>query len=335
VLLVLCSCNERAFDKAKAGDAGPPPPGGLTSEQAAQVLAKVGDRTITLGDYAATLERMDQFDRLRYQSPERRKELLDEIIDVELLAQDARQKHLDEKPETQQAIRQILREALLADARRGLGAPADIPAEEVRVYYDTHRDDFREPERRRVSHIVLRDKEAALRLLPVAKKATPAQWGELVLKHSLDAPPKGAPPEPAELAGDLGIVGAPGDARGDNARVPAAVREAVFHLGAIGEVWGQPVQSERGWHLVRMTGKSDARERSLADADRSIRVSILQQKISEREKALEADLRRQFPVTIDEHALSGVRVPAPGDVQDGGADPTRPALQKTPRGKNH
>jgi peptidyl-prolyl cis-trans isomerase C len=339
-VLAVSACNERAFDKAKAGDGGPPPPGGLTAEQAAQVLAKVGDRTITLGDYAATLERMDQFDRLRYQSPERRKELLDEIIDVELLAQDARQKHLDEKPETQQAVRQILRDAILADARRGLPVPADIPGDEVRAYYEAHRDDFREPERRRVSHIVVRDKEAAQRLLPLAKKASSSQWGELVLKHSLDAPKKGGPPEPLELAGDLGIVGAPGDARGDNPRVPAAVREALFHLGAIGDVLGQPVESDRGWHIVRMTGKSDARERTLSEADRTIRVSILQQKIAERERALEAELKRQFPVTVDEHALASVRVPvSPPAASDAGPGeslpPTRPAGQKgAPRGKH-
>src|SRR5580765_1821632 len=67
----------------------------LTPEQAAKVLAKVGDSTITLGDYVAALEHMDQFDRLRYQSPERRKELLDEMIEVELLAREAENKGYD------------------------------------------------------------------------------------------------------------------------------------------------------------------------------------------------------------------------------------------------
>jgi peptidyl-prolyl cis-trans isomerase C len=62
------------------------PPAGLTPELAARVLAKVGNHEITLGEYAATLERMDQFQRLRYQSPERRKQLLDELVDLELLA---------------------------------------------------------------------------------------------------------------------------------------------------------------------------------------------------------------------------------------------------------
>jgi parvulin-like peptidyl-prolyl isomerase len=269
----------------------------------------VGDRVITLGDYAATLERMDQFDRLRYQSPERRKELLDEIIDIELLAEDARKRKLDQRPEIQQAIRQALRDAMLAEAKRGIPPPADIPLDEVRAYYDSHREDFREPERRRVAHIVVKDKETAARVLTAAKTADGAGWGELFQKYSLDAK-KGAP-DPAELAGDLGLVGPPGEARGDNPRVPPAVRAAVFEVDAIGKVLGRVVAGVDGFHVVRMMGKSDAHERSLAEADRAIRVALLQAKIAEREKALENELRRQFPVTIDEQALLQVQVAKP------------------------
>src|SRR5258705_5274149 len=77
VLAGVGGCNERAL--AKKSDAGPVP-GGLTAEQAALVVAKVGERVITLGDYAPTLEPMDQFDRLRYQSPEPRRELLGAVL---------------------------------------------------------------------------------------------------------------------------------------------------------------------------------------------------------------------------------------------------------------
>src|SRR5947207_2178327 len=130
--LASVACNEKALDRARRGDGGVIP-GGLTAEQAALVVAKVGDRAITLGDYAATLERMDQFDRLRYQSPERRRELLDEIIDVELLAQDAKRSKLDQSAEKQHAIRQVLRDALLAGARPELPAPAALSQDEVRA----------------------------------------------------------------------------------------------------------------------------------------------------------------------------------------------------------
>lgn len=319
LLLVLAACNERALSGAHrgAGDDAGGIPGGLSAEQAARVVARVGDRTITLGDYAATLDRMDTFDRLRYQSAERRKELLDEIIDVELLAQDARTRGLDKQPDTQEALRQILRDALLVEARSGLPPPADIPEEEVRAYYEAHRDDYREPERRRASHIVLKDRDAAVHLSAEAKRATPVQWGELYMKHSTDAPKKASPNQPVEMIGDLGIVGPPGEVRGDNPRFPPEIRAALFALKGIGDVTDKPVQAAGAWHLVRMTGKTDGHERSLLEAERTIRVSILQAKISEREKALEADLRRKFPVTVDDQALTSVEVP---NIFEEGAD---------------
>lgn len=304
---LVLGCNERAVQKTPLD--GGRLPAGLTAEQASRVLARVGDEVITLGDYAATLERMDQFDRLRYQSPERRKELLDEIIEVELLAQDAKAKGLDKEPETQVAILQILREALLTEVHRGARLPADIPADEVRAYYEKHRDEYREPERRRVSQIALPNADAAEKVLALAKKASPMQWGELVQKHSLDKPPKPSPTSPLELAGDVGIVGPPSDPKGANPRVPEEVRAAAFEIGEVGQVLDRVVQAGDRFYVVKMVGKSEAHERSLAEADRSIRVAILQEDVARREQALEEELRKQFPVTIDEKALEAVKLP--------------------------
>src|SRR5580692_6323338 len=97
-----CSSCKSSSSAAAETDASALAIGTLTPEQAAQVLARVGDRTITLGDFEAALEHMDQFDRMRYQAPERRKELLAEMIDVMLLADEAREKGYDRDPVTQQ-----------------------------------------------------------------------------------------------------------------------------------------------------------------------------------------------------------------------------------------
>src|SRR5262249_40283867 len=149
--------------------------------------AKVGDKVITLGDYAAAIDHMDNFDRLRYQSLERRKELLTEMINVELLAREATLKGYDKEPAAQQEIRSILRDAMLKDAGRGAPAPADIPEADVRAYFDAHKADYKDPERRRASIIVLKEEPAAKDVLEQAKKAqTATQWGELVRAKSID-----------------------------------------------------------------------------------------------------------------------------------------------------
>jgi peptidyl-prolyl cis-trans isomerase C len=293
--------------------------GPLTPEQASQVLARVGERTITLGDYVAALEHMDQFDRIRYSAPARRRELLGEMIDVMLLADEARTKGYDKDPATEQEVREILRDALLKQAREGAPAPADIPASDVASYYEAHTADFQDPERRRVSAIVLATQAAAASALEAAQKATPVQWGELVRARSVDAQSKGGDgaPSPPDLAGDLGFVSPPGDARGVNARVPEAVRAAVFEIAAVGDVLPRVVPAGGKFYVVKLESKSDPHTRSLGDAERSIRVKLAQDKVRTNEEALLADLRKQYPVQIDEAALAQVKVDAPRS--DGGA----------------
>jgi parvulin-like peptidyl-prolyl isomerase len=281
--------------------------GALSPELAARVLARVGDRTITLADYAAVLEGMDRLERARYQTPERRKQLLDELIDVELLAREAERRGLADRPETQELVRQILRDEVFAGLRDKQPPLEDIPAVDVRAYYDAHRADFKEPERRRISHIVVKDAAQAERLVAEARSATAKQWGELVRKNSLDKP---APEIPDELAGDLGLVTPPAFGKTDNGRVPEPLRAAAFEIEQPGQVLGHAVQATGGFHVLRLTAKNDARDRSLEEADRTIRVLIAQENLHRAEADLERDLKSRVPVKIDEAALAKVVVPA-------------------------
>ena len=274
------------------------------------MLVKIGDRTITLGEYAATLEQMSSFDRLRYQSPERRKELLQEMIQTELLAEEAAAKGYDKDPAAAEERRAIVREAFLAHARKGAPSPQDIPPAEVHAYYDAHRADYRDPERRRASLIVLRDQASARALLDTAVKASAAQWGELVQKKSIEPPSK--PPPPADLAGDVGMTSPPGDPRGDNPRIPPEVRSALFEIGEVGGVYAKPVASGGKVYLVRLTQKADAHERTFEEAERTIRVQLSEQKMEAREAELLASLKAQYPVQIDEAALAAVQIDLDG-----------------------
>lgn len=305
--LALGGCNEAAVAPIADGGAAA---GGLTPEQAAAVVAKVGDRSITLGDFAQTLERMNQYDRLRYQTKDQRRKLLQEMIDNELMAQEAARQGLDKDEKVEQAIRQILRDAMLAEARRGLPTPPAIPMAEVREYYENNQAQFSEPERRRVSAIVLTDADKAAGVLEQAQAATTgAAWGELYFEHSTTAPKKRNPTAPADLAGDLGIVGPPGDRQGLNKKVPEAVQRAVFSLEKVGDVHGELVKAEGKLYIVRLSGRTAGHTRSLSEADRSIRVRLLQQKIQEAERKMLEDLRKRFTVTVDDAALAAVELP--------------------------
>ncbi|GAC1357842.1 MAG: hypothetical protein NVSMB47_10880 [Polyangiales bacterium] len=294
------ACNEKAVQRTP--DAGEIP-GGLTAEQAQKPLAKFGDHVITLGDFAQVLSEMPEYERLRYQSLERRKELLRSMIDVLLLADEAKKQGLDQDPTVDEETRQIrvagMRGTLLSD----LPPPSAIPEAEARAWYDAHVDDYRQPERRRFAQIVSRDEATAKKAFDEAKIAGPTTWGALVKKYSDEPPGAG---EAAELSGDVGYATAPSDAHEPaSAKLTPAVRAAGFALKDVGDV-APPVRDALGWHVVKLLVREPAHEQSYSDVERSIRVRILQDQRAAREKAALDEAKQASKVEIDEAALGAL-----------------------------
>lgn len=296
--------------RADAGQAG------LSREQAQQVLVRVGAHTITLGDYAAALERMDPFERMRYQTDDRRQALLDEMINVELLAREAERRGLDQKPETQELVRQFQRDELLRRLRAQVPGPTELSVAEVQAYYQEHRADFFEPERRRAAQIVLSDANQAARVVTEATGADADRWRALVRQYNPQAAgaagDKTTARPPLELPGDLGMLSAPGAAGTplDNAdRVPEPLRRAVFELAEVGQVYPRAIAHAGHFYVLRLVSKLEARQRTLEEVDGSVRTRLVRARQEQAEDELVKRLRQTIPVTIDEAALE--RVPEP------------------------
>ncbi len=316
LLAVLASgcdgCSRSETPRAAASDAGAA--AGLSPEQAAQVLARVGERVITLGDYAAALDRMDPFERMRYQTQDRRQALLDEMINVELLAREAERRGLDRRPETVELVRQFQRDELLRRVRASLPRAEDLPAADVSRYYQDHRQAFYEPERRRAAQIALSGVELGRRVLSEARAADPDRWRELVAKYA----PEAAPPTgdnttsrpPLEVPGDLGLLTQQPDEPAD--ALPDVVRQAVFQIESAGQVYPELVVYGGRFHVVRLVSKLEARQLSLAEADGMIRARLVQSLQASAEAALIARLRQSTAVKVDEAVLDGVQPPTPG-----------------------
>ncbi len=320
--LSLCAAlvaSAPSCDQAQKPSSGPavsqaPDAVELTPELAAKVLARVGEREITLGDYKAALDRMDRFARLRYQTPERRRLLLEEMINVELLAREAERRGLDEDPTTRAEIRLLQRDEFMRRERSKLPKAEELPVSEVHAYYDAHKQEYFDPERRRVAVLVVSSEKLGRELLEKARGADARAWGELVREHSkarvIEArASKNVARPPLELEGDLGLVSAPGQERGANERVPEPVRAAVFQIEKQGEVFGELVRQGRDFYIVRLVGRSQARQRTFQEAEATIRVQLLQQRLRAAEETLVAQLRERFGVTINDEALSKLRLP--------------------------
>src|SRR5689334_10973317 len=126
--LCLGACNRNKDPKA---DKPVPTKHGLTDDQAGQPLIVVGDTTVTVGQFAQQLAEKSPYLRARYASPERRRELLDELVKFELLAKEAARRGLDKSEEVQRAKRQVMVQQMMKAEFEDKVKLSDITDQEI------------------------------------------------------------------------------------------------------------------------------------------------------------------------------------------------------------
>jgi peptidyl-prolyl cis-trans isomerase C len=315
-------CGE---DSAATDSTGPVDPSelvhGLTPEQARQTLAKIGPTEITVGQFAEELSSKGSFIRTRYASPERRREFLDQMIRFELLAQEAERRGYDELPEVERTRKQMMIRQFL-EQRFETGGPESISGDDVRAYYESHRAEFHTPEQVRASHIQVRDRATAQRILRqlLAAPADLRLYRQLAEQHNQD-------PETRDRFGDLRFFSRPTE-RGENEPpVPDAVAETAFSIESIGGVYGEVVHTDRGWHVVKLTGRRAAMHRSLEEADRPIRNRLFRERREQGIETLLEELRSEADVQENLDMLEQVHI----DIPEGDSPTvTSPRLRQVP-----
>ncbi len=284
------ACTRKDPPEKAKGQEVRDPVTGLTTAEASEVLARVGDRSITLGEYAASLARMDRFERLRYQSADRQQELLDEMIKVEVLAQEARKRGLASDPDVQLRTMQALRDELLQDLKRSLPKPEELSEREVRAYYSAHENELRSQRRHRVLVIVV----GAPRLSKQVAAEPRTHLGSFGREPSEEVLARSPRSGGGRRAGGLQVTWASSRRRVKRGERMRRYRKRCARPSSachrIGEVLPEPVLARGKHYVVRLGGISPARKRILTDADGAIRAELLRLKFLAEEKALLARL---------------------------------------------
>ncbi|MFH2009953.1 MAG: peptidyl-prolyl cis-trans isomerase [bacterium] len=261
-------------------------------------LAKVGDITITVGDLALRINRMSRYVRGRYESLEKKRALLDSMIEFEVLAKEAARRGFDKHPDVVRMLRQVMIQRLRQKVVEDKVKREDIKDVDIKGYYEKHKAQYNKPETVRVSHILLRSKGEADAVLKEvkAKGNDPRAFRELVKKHSTDEATK-------RRAGDLRYF------TKDDKRVPKEVVDAAFKLEKRGDVGG-PVKSRVGWHVIKLTHRRTAINRSVDDAKvkQQIVTRILRDRRREALESFKKDLRAKATVKIHDEQLKAVKI---------------------------
>lgn len=324
----------KADTSAKAASTDDELPAGLTAEQAAKVVAKVGQSMITVGDVTRQINRLSPYIRRRWAAPEKRKEFLDKLVRVELLSQEAERLGLGDDPEIQRTLKQVMIRLFVKDELEKNVLPSSVPEAELKAEYDKEIDKYKRPEQIRASHIIVATKaEAAKLIVELKQDATDARvFRQKAREVSLDA-------ETKDRGGDLGYFSKPTERREDEPVLDAKLAEAAWTLANIGDVFGEPVQTSKGFHVVKLTNKRPEMNRTFDSVKRIIESRLLRDKRKEAMDKYVADLRGKANVQVFEENLDKLKVEVepneaamPPGMMPGMAHPGMPAMAAPPRG---
>lgn len=291
------SCSKKSEEAPAVVDEWPK--NGLTEAQANEVLVKVGDRTITVGEFADRLASQSPYLRARFESPERRKEFLDNLVRFELLVYEAKRRGYADTPEILRARRNAMIQQLV---KKEVDEPLEasvITNEEMKAVYDANPDEFNRPAEVRASHIFIRDRKKANELLAEAKKADLAGFRSLARERSEDDATK-------NNGGDLQFFEAKGEGQ-----PPATIRDAAFSLDKVGAVYPNLVEADGGYHIIMLTGKRAPLTRTYEQAKRAIRHKLVRERRDAAMAALTERLRKEVEVEVDYAALQSIEVDIP------------------------
>ena len=269
-----------------------------------QVVAKVDDNVITVGDVQERINKQAPFIRSRYTTIDKKKEFLDNLIRFEVMAAEAQKRGYDKDPEVIRVMKQQMISKFLQKDFESKLKIEDVPDAEVEKYYNAHPEEFNRKDEVRVSQILIKDKAKAdkvaaeVRALP---KGTAAPAGadqkpfrDLVTKYSEDEDSK-------QRSGDLTFFDK------DSVAYPKPLVDAAFKLAEVGDVAG-PIKSDKGFHIIKLTQKKPGFTRPLPEVKRQIQQRLFRDLRTKSMESFIADLRKKSKIDIHEDMLAKVLV---------------------------
>lgn len=290
-----------------------------------EVAAQVNGKPITYQElnYAFLARTKVPFEGVQDnpQAQQARKEILEEMINEELLAQQAERQKLAVAPEavdqqvkniqarfpSEEAFKQALSssgltaERLKTQIKKGLLRQQivnkevvdkiSISPKELETFFNDHQDDYVQEEEVHARHILIvvvpdaspeDDQKAKDRAKAVLAKARKgANFATLAAQHS-EGPTK-------DGGGDLGYFG-----RG---RMAKPFEDAAFKL-KVGEI-SDLVRSQFGYHIIRVEGRKEAKRLSFAEAKDQVKEDLTKEKTIARYDEYIKGLRQKAKVTIN------------------------------------
>lgn len=248
-------------------------PGDDADRQDGDVLATLGDESLTWGDVKGPLT----FNRTSTRA--QRLDALNQFIDQRIMVNKARAAGVEQDPVYRERINEYRKVRLVSMHRDRLleeMAPTD---DEIRAYYEKHRDEISKKEARRIQMVVMQVKEDAERVKQEIESGK-MTFFEAARDFSID-------PNAKLTLGEMGWV--------EKGSGFPELDALAFSL-QLNELGG-PVESPAGWHLVKVLEIREAAHTNISQADtwRITRRMLIKERMDD----YTANLRKnKYPVQV-------------------------------------
>ncbi len=243
-----------------------------------KILAKVGALTVTereVDEFLAELGARGQ----GYNTPEGRAAILEQLISHKLLLLDARHNLLETEPEFKAALARMRENLLINYAGEKVLTAVKVNEDEVRKYYDEHKETFMAGESVNADHILVDTEEKANEILA---RINAGDIDFAAAASEFSTCPSG------KRGGSLGDF-----TRGQ--MVPE-FDSAVFAMSE-GEIRG-PIKTQFGYHLIKLNSRKEATVTPFEDVKGELENALLSEKRREAYARKINQLKIVYPVEM-------------------------------------
>lgn len=222
-----------------------------------KVVAKVGESTITETDM--TRAETEMFNQLvNVPKNARRKVLVEYLIETQLLADAAKKAKISES-ENFKARQDYYHRRAMRDTYFDEQVFQSVSEADVKSTYE----EAAKEEEAHVQHILVKEEDKAKELVEKIKSG--GDFKELAKENSID-------PGSKDKGGDLGFI--------LKSQVVPSFAKAAFDLKEKGDI-SDPVQSQFGWHIIRLEEKRNRALPPFTDVEARIKEVLWQKKAQE------------------------------------------------------
>lgn len=241
-----------------------------------KVVAKVDGLEIDQQDIFRFLNGIDPQVASQFNTPEGVQKVVDELINQELMYLDAKENNLDKDEEYQSMLEENKKALLKSYALNTLIEDVSPTEEDIKNYYDEHKDQMKKAETRVASHILVGSEDKAKEVLEEMEDGL--KFEEAAKKYST-CPSK-------EQGGNLGEFG-----RG---KMIPEFEEKAFSMDE-GEI-SEPVKTQHGYHIIRVEEVSPEGTKSLEESKEEIKQMLT--RLQQQDKYLEKveELKEKYEV---------------------------------------